>query len=87
MIHPILALPAALIPLIAAGVGAAASVGSALLSPKPKQPPAPIVPPAPAPIQQPQGTPPQTQSGTPSFLAAAAAPQQQQMGGKSLLGQ
>lgn len=95
MIHHLtFAFPPAMIPLIAAGVGAIGSIAgtAASLINKPKAPAVPNVPAPPTPIQQPQGS--QTSSApqqTPSFLAAAATPQQgQTIGGgtgKTLLGQ
>ena len=55
---------------------------------RPKPPPVPNVPPPPTPAQQPQGTQTtNTPAGTPSFLAAAAAPMQQNTASKTLLGQ
>lgn len=84
--HFVYALP---IPILAAGLGALGSIGGAAagLLNKPKTP-TPVVPPTPAPAQMAQGS---TTTGaptaTPSFLAAAATPQGQNVGGKSLLGQ
>ncbi len=74
--------------LIGTGLGGLAGAGSAAYSifgPKPKAPSMPA--PAP-PTQSPTGQPTAPTSGTgPSFLAAAAAPGQGQLGQKSLLGQ
>lgn len=71
---------------IAGLAGAGATAVTALN--KPKAPAAPSAPPTPAPIQQPVGSATsQAPTGTPSFLAAAAAPQQQNTAGKTLLGQ
>ena len=54
----------------------------------PKPPPVPGAPPPPTPAQQPQGSQStNTPTGTPSFLAAAAAPMQQNTASKTLLGQ
>lgn len=73
------------------GLAAAGGTVASLVN-RPKAPAAPMTPPTPAPEQQPQGT--QTSGQpqqTPSFLAAAATPQQgQTIGGgqgKTLLGQ
>ena len=73
--------------LIGTGIGGLAGAGSAAYSifgPKPKAPSMPTpAPPAQSPttgIQAPSTT-------GPSFLAAAAAPSQSQLGQKSLLGQ
>lgn len=89
--HLILGLPAALIAPLIGAIGSAVGGAASLLS-KPKAPPPPLVPPPPAPATNPQGT---NTSGqpqqSPSFLAAAASPQQgQTIGGgtgKTLLGQ
>lgn len=73
--------------LLAIGGLASAGAGIAgnLLAPKP---PNPTVPNAPPPVSQPQGsTTSNKPAGTPSFLAAAAAPQSQNVASKSLLGQ
>lgn len=92
--HLVLAFPPALIAPILAGVsaiGGLAGTAASLIN-KPKAPPVPNVPAPPPAVQQPQGT--QTSAvpqQTPSFLAAAATPQQgQTIGGgqgKTLLGQ
>src|SRR5690348_14270480 len=79
---------------IGLGISALAGAGGtvASLANRPKAPAAPMTPPTPAPEQQPQGS--QTSGQpqqSPSFLAAAAAPTQQQTigggQGKTLLGQ
>lgn len=81
-------LPAALIGPLIGLVGSAVGAGASLLAPKPKAPPVPLTPVTPAPIQQPQGNPAtNAPQGQPSFLAAAAAPQQSNVPGKTLLGQ
>jgi len=79
---------------IGMGVSALAGAGGTVASliNRPKAPQAPMTPPTPAPSQQPQGSPNSSQpQQTPSFLAAAASPQQgQTIGGgqgKTLLGQ
>ena len=76
-------------PIIAAAIGGIASlVGTAAsLFNKPKPPTVPGAPPQPTPIQQPQGQQPQQAATSPSFLAAATQPPQQNTATKTLLGQ
>ena len=73
---------------IGIGVGALSGAGTlaaTLLTPKPA---APSMPSPSAPSQSPTGTPDTNKSASgPSFLAAAAAPQQGQTANKGLLGQ
>ena len=80
------------LPIIPAIIGGIASIAGSLLAPKPKPPPVPNVGAPPPPAQAPQGTQTSQQpEQSPSFLAAAASPQQgQTIGGgqgKTLLGQ
>ena len=71
-----------------AGLVSTVAPAAIALANRPKSPQVPLVPPPPSPAQQPQGTQTtNTPAGTPSFLAAAAAPTQQNTASKTLLGQ
>src|SRR6266566_2399675 len=72
---------------IGSGIAGLAGAAAPLLASKPKAPPLPLTPPTPAPANQPQGSQTSSKAGMPSFLAAAATPPQQNVGGKTLLGQ
>lgn len=73
----------AFVSLIAGGIGSMFGGGKSDAAPVV----APEAPPPAPPTQSPVGQKPQAAQATPSFIGASAVPQQQNMGGKSLLGQ